>query len=375
MKSEYQIGSRADRMNNLQFIGALIVLATSSIQSAQTKPTTEIVANTKPTVVTIQTFDSNRQPIGLGTGFFISGSQIVTNSHVVKDAEYLRISDLYGNKYTLDKVIADDRVVDLAILSVAGNHPFLNVDLTACVEGENVLVIGNPEGLQGTVTTGIISAIRSDINRYQISAPISPGSSGSPVLNENGDVIGVVVSQFREGQNLNFAIPAWQIGYVRTKGLQSSDDSRNPDAEVTADPWPTANPPPADDARSKIASLIYRYLDATQNGKPISLYPFCTLELVEWYGQKNVSISWAEKAIAEYYRVWPYQTVQFNIKDLHINPVRTAANTFLAWIPFDWTASNGKKRVVGHSIMQAMVVLTSNGYGYRIAAIRNVKTG
>ena len=52
MKSEYQIGSRADRMNNLQFIGALIALATSSIQSSQTKPTTEIVANTKPAVVT-----------------------------------------------------------------------------------------------------------------------------------------------------------------------------------------------------------------------------------------------------------------------------------------------------------------------------------
>jgi serine protease Do len=67
-------------------------------------------------------------------------------------------------------------------------------------------VIGNPEGLEGTVSDGIISAFRDNRSMIQITAPISPGSSGSPVLDEAGNVVGIVTQVFKEGQNLNFAI-------------------------------------------------------------------------------------------------------------------------------------------------------------------------
>jgi Trypsin-like peptidase domain len=356
-----------------QLLGAMAIVALFNPQPSAAKPITEIVAAAKPAIVTIQTFDSNKEPISLGTGFFISESRIVTNSHVIKDAEYLRITDLNGNKYSLDKVIADDGTIDLALLSVSGNHPFLNLDLTTCIEGQNILVIGNPEGLQGTVTSGIISAIRSDVNRYQISAPISPGSSGSPVLNENGDVIGVVVSQFKEGQNLNFAIPSSAIANVRYPKVNEPDFLPNPNAQIPDDTAPKSNLSSADEPRAQIAALINRYLDATQNGQPTSLTPFCTLELTEWYGEKNLPIKKAEKSIANYYRAWPYQVCKFDIKDLHISSVKGAADTYIAWIPFDWDASNGKKHLSGHSVMEAVVILTTNGYGYRIAAIRNFK--
>ena len=98
--------------------------------------------------------------------------------------------------------------VDLAILKFeADGVACLKLGhSTDAVEGQTVLVIGSPEGLQGTVTEGIISAFRENRAMIQISAPISPGSSGSPVLNESGDVIGVATLVTREGQNLGFAI-------------------------------------------------------------------------------------------------------------------------------------------------------------------------
>jgi len=79
------------------------------------------------------------------------------------------------------------------------------------VKGQRVLVIGNPEGLEGTVSDGIISAFRAGRTMIQITAPVSPGSSGSPVLDESGDVIGIATQVLKEGQNLNFAISAETI--------------------------------------------------------------------------------------------------------------------------------------------------------------------
>src|ERR1700692_3684416 len=97
--------------------------------------------------------------------------------------------------------------VDLAILQFQATHvPFIRLGESANkVEGERVVVIGNPTGLTGTVSDGIIAAFRKNHSFIQITAPISPGSSGSPVLDEGGNVIGVATLISEEGQNLNFA--------------------------------------------------------------------------------------------------------------------------------------------------------------------------
>src|SRR5262249_3421737 len=76
--------------------------------------------------------------------------------------------------------------------------------------GDEVYVVGNPEGLEGTFSQGIISSLRGN-DYIQITAPISHGSSGGPVLNKNGEVIGVAVGLIEEGQNLNFAIPVSKL--------------------------------------------------------------------------------------------------------------------------------------------------------------------
>ncbi len=103
----------------------------------------------------------------------------------------------------------------------------LLLDKTSPQEGESVVVIGNPFGLEGSVTNGIVSAVR-DIPTFgriiQITAPISPGSSGSPVVNMQGQVIGVATLQITGGQSVNFAIPSERISQLQSGTLLSLSD-------------------------------------------------------------------------------------------------------------------------------------------------------
>jgi tetratricopeptide (TPR) repeat protein len=113
----------------------------------------------------------------------------------------------------------------LRIEAPAGQVRSLSLDRTSPQEGESIVVIGNPFGLEGSVTNGIVSAVR-DIPTFgriiQITAPISPGSSGSPVVNMHGQVIGVATLQITGGQSINFAIPSERISQLQTGGALMS---------------------------------------------------------------------------------------------------------------------------------------------------------
>jgi len=174
----------------------------------------EIVAKTKPAVVKIVTIDENGSTNGLGTGFFISpDGQAVTNRHVVEGPSSIAAINNNGAIFLFERVVAQPAGVDLAILKFRANDvPFLTLGKsTTAVEGQKVIVIGNPTGLTGTVSDGIISAFRENRSVIQITAPISPGSSGSPVMDEDGRVIGVATLQIVEGQNLNFAVAVEKV--------------------------------------------------------------------------------------------------------------------------------------------------------------------
>ena len=172
----------------------------------------EIAATTRPAVVTVEAF-SERQPIGYGSGFFIGQDGIlITNLHVVQDADALQVtldsSEIYDNVFFLAR---DDRR-DLVILKIpATNVPTIDVGDDRLAEvGDPVYVLGNPLGFQGTFSDGILSSKRVEdgVNYLQITAPISEGSSGGPVLNQSGEAIGVATLTVVDGQNLNLAVPA-----------------------------------------------------------------------------------------------------------------------------------------------------------------------
>jgi hypothetical protein len=178
------------------------------VLSADAKTTPDIVAAAKPAVLKLLTFDSQNKLTRTGTAFFVSADGMaITSLHVVQGADHVIGQASNGATYTSIGSRLVDRNSDLAVLQfTATEQPHLELaDGSSYAEGDKVIVIGAPEGLQGTVSDGIISAIKKPDGEIQFTAPVSPGSSGSPVLNEKGNVIGVVTAQFKEGQNLNFA--------------------------------------------------------------------------------------------------------------------------------------------------------------------------
>jgi tetratricopeptide (TPR) repeat protein len=187
----------------------------------------QLVRQIKPSAVAIETFDADGKNISRGSGFFISKNQIITNRHVIEKSSRVEIHLLNGKKYTAIGVVAIDGEGDLAVLQVEvppeSAFPLIITQETP-QEGESILVIGNPYGLEGSVSNGIVSAVREFPNYgkiIQITAPISPGSSGSPVVNMRGQVIGVATLQAAEGQSLNFAVPSERIAKLKINEVKT----------------------------------------------------------------------------------------------------------------------------------------------------------
>lgn len=187
----------------------------------------ELVRHVKPSAVAIETFGAKGEKLSRGSGFFVAPDRIITNRHVIENAQKVEIKLFDGKTYPTSGVLAVDGEGDLALLEVevpAERAAPLAIERAAPQEGESIVVIGNPFGLEGSVSNGIVSAVR-NIAGYgriiQITAPISPGSSGSPVVNMRGQVVGVATLQAAEGQSLNFAVPAERVLSLKTGVLQS----------------------------------------------------------------------------------------------------------------------------------------------------------
>jgi S1-C subfamily serine protease len=208
---------------------ALILVAASvaAAHADETLPT--LVKRVKPAVVAIATYDASGEALMTGSGFFLRPGQVVTNLHVIRGAVRAEIKTLEGKGkiFPVNGTLAVDEEGDLALLSVdmpaerVARSTELAKDLPD--EGETIFVIGNPLKLEGSVSDGIVSAVREVPNSYriiQITAPISHGNSGSPVFNLKGQVLGVVTVKVTNGQNINLAIAAARVAELRVGKLQ-----------------------------------------------------------------------------------------------------------------------------------------------------------
>ena len=184
----------------------------------------KIYKEVSPSVVVVFAYDSNNRLISQGSGFFIDElGDVITNLHVVQGSNKLEVVTVDGKRYPVKDVLAKNLSgnIFLASIGIPKNtvQPLkLNASLPSI--GEDIIIIGCPEGLEQTMTRGIISSVR-DIGDYgtvvQIDAAISPGSSGSPVLNAKGEVIGIATFVYINGQNLNFAISSKQLSDLTEK--------------------------------------------------------------------------------------------------------------------------------------------------------------
>lgn len=258
-----------------QHLAQLTVLATISLTMGQAAFATaevvqwtektytipELVEVASPAVVFIGILNADGEYMGQGSGFVVKPDGfVVTNFHVIQEASSLIVKMLDGEIYDRVQVVDYDRRRDLAVLKIPAFKELPTVsmgDSSAVKVGQQAVAIGNPQGLEHTVTSGVISAFRrlEGHRRMQISVPISPGSSGGPLFDLQGNVIGITTSGVvSEGaQNLNFAVPieyvrplletkAEPVSVAQVSGSQGRSTSGNGQRRASAPPQASSEP-------------------------------------------------------------------------------------------------------------------------------------
>lgn len=196
----------------------------------------EAIAKTRDAIVNLRTLrvipsrfedeDSTGRVRGLGTGVLIDPrGYIVTNYHVVEKVDEIEVLTSKEENYRARVVTFDDRA-DLAILKIEGKEDFPCLPLGVTENpllGETVIVIGNPYGLENSVSTGIVSAVNRELklpngevfdDLIQTDASINPGNSGGPLVNINGELIGINVAIRSNAQGIGFAIPTRKVEHI-----------------------------------------------------------------------------------------------------------------------------------------------------------------
>jgi hypothetical protein len=245
-------------------------------------------------VATLTALDGTGKPLRTGSGFPISDRVLVTNFHVVQHATSVLATFPDGHRVALDALVAADESNDIVKLGQMGAStsiwPRLEgflVSVTTPQVGSRVYVVGSPRGLGGTVSEGIVSGLRGRDElageRLQLSAPISPGSSGSPVLDPDGRVVGVISSTLEDSQLLNFAIPASAVAELRESSGELLRDHKWPDSK--------AAPDAGADIRSVKESIYKRIVDGCGRFEQLPKDMDAVLRALEpdQYGASDVS--------------------------------------------------------------------------------------
>lgn len=204
-------------------LAVAFVLAASTTLAAPALEPRDIASKSKLALVTIFAVDASGQQTAQGSGFFLSADGVIaTNFHVIEGAASLQIKVHTGEIYDHVFLRHADPRRDLAILRIPiAGAPHLKLgDDTALVVGDRLYAMGNPVGLEATFSDGLLSARRlmEGTEMIQMTTPISHGSSGGPVMNAAGDVIGISSAGIESGQNLNLTLPAHYIGPVLALG-------------------------------------------------------------------------------------------------------------------------------------------------------------
>ncbi len=214
-----------------------VYISTSAPKTPMTA--SEISEELSDSVFYIEVYDKQVNPLGSGSGFFITNDGVaVTNYHVIDGSYYASITTVDGSSYLVSEVLAYDEELDVAILRIdktsldgiaVPSFPVVTLaDSDNIKAGQNVFTIGSPQGLQNTISSGIISNVKQIVGGQefiQITAPISHGSSGGALINEYGEVLGITSAGITEAENIGFAIPINVIKSVdlTAEGVPYSD--------------------------------------------------------------------------------------------------------------------------------------------------------
>lgn len=218
------------------FSAIVLALAPAKGLAAQQLTANQVYRANAPSVVQVEVVGTDGRR-AQGTGFFIGRGIVATNHHIVRNFARGRI--VFGanrRQIAIRRVLASQPNGDLALISVPGTNirPVGRAAAARVRPGDRVYVIGNPAGLQNTLTPGMVSGLRliSGKKTLQISMPATQGSSGSPVLNDRGELVGVIRSVARKGTQLVFATPVAQLEVLRTESSSYRNDRTTARAPV-----------------------------------------------------------------------------------------------------------------------------------------------
>ena len=176
----------------------------------------ELVATVRPSVVTIRHVGRGGNDAGLGTGFVISSDGLIaTNLHVIGEARPISVELTDGRIFDVTEIHATDRNADVAVIRIdaEGLQPLGLAASSSLRDGQEVVAIGNPHGLERSVVVGRVSGRRTidGIEMIQLAIPIESGNSGGPLLDRNGDVHGILTLKSQVTRNLGFAVVADRV--------------------------------------------------------------------------------------------------------------------------------------------------------------------
>lgn len=205
---------------------AAAAAAAPAARAAEPPPLSALAERARGSVVEILGSVEGSDETSYGTGFAVREKNlVVTNAHVVRGVKKPLVRTRDGATYASVRVLESDDALDLAVLRVLGLalEPLPLAAEPLAPVGTEVVAVGHPRGYEFTVSAGIVSATRAlkerGIEMLQTTAPISPGSSGGPLLDRAGQVVGVCSLTLAEGQNINFAVPAREVGPFLERGL------------------------------------------------------------------------------------------------------------------------------------------------------------
>ena len=370
-------------MKRYIIIGAL--LASALVAHASTAKSPEQIAElAMKAVIYITVYDSSNQPVSQATGFVTQLNDrsyyVVTNAHVMKGAAAVKLTAQTGKDLEFTGYTGYDEEADIAILNMQwGDYradsswePLYLANYRPVI-GQHIYVAGHPEGLGFTFSDGMVSSLYP--HTIQITAPVSHGSSGSPVMDENGMVVGVAVGIHPKGENLNFAKPADMIEPTNKAGMHCP---KTADYRHYAQPKVAFEAPSAPDVDTTmpeaVADVVSSYLTATAHDQVVDLGKYCTLTLDRWYNLFSANWYQAQNHLAEDAKRWKSQSNDYHFNQgLWWNTAKDSgkAHQYLLMIPVTWTGVDwDNKKTVVNTYIYAIVEPDTTGK-YRISSLWN----
>jgi S1-C subfamily serine protease len=366
---------------NLTSLVRIAALIAASTVSSLALTTQEIVNQSMPSVVAIISANATTQQAGEATGWFITPNRIVTNSHVVS-GEFNVIKSITncgtGVTYTVDHISYNHVANDMAVITVRESNPtILKLSSLKPEQGMPIVVIGNPEEQYGKVLTGtlgetILSGVSVNDHGTAVVAQIEHGSSGSPVLDPNGDVISMIWGVYK-GVGLGISVQTLQLAQLDTiefnYAVNPPQPAPAPENQAPSSPrlqttkrygksrkLGNATLVEVLDSESIAAisaPLIQYFVNNNQNNAVANVSLFMS-DLDQFFDQNNISYDKAAQIDAAYRERWPYQYTEVDFNKLHVEQVN-GENIYLVTCYINWHVQNGSKRKSGLATTLAAV--------------------